>query len=178
MYMQNDTGRDIANAIGNINIELDTSELAKDITLQDTNAALEDINTTLQGITTNDPPTDTTQQSIAAAISGLGATLGSDRALIDGSNIASPSTFRQNIGLNIHTETYTGTTNTQSLLTTNIPWTGNILAAYATVVSTSVRVFAIGHRPSGGGYIVSKLATDSGGAVSETQVTLTITLIG
>lgn len=102
----------------------------------------------------------------------------SDRALIDGSNIASPATFRQNIGLNIHTETYTGTTNSQSLLTTNIPWTGNILAAYATVVSTSVRVFAIGHRPSGGGYIVSKLATDSGGAVAEQSVTLTITLIG
>ena len=42
--------------------------------------------------------TDTTGQSIASAISGLGATLGSDRALIDGSNIANPSAFRSNIG--------------------------------------------------------------------------------
>lgn len=69
MYMQNDTGRDIANAIGDITF--DTSGLAKDTTLQNTNAALGDINTTLQGITTSDPPTDTTQQSIASAISGL-----------------------------------------------------------------------------------------------------------
>lgn len=41
---------------------------------------------------------DTTGQSIASAISGLGATLGSDKANIDGSNIASPATFRSNIG--------------------------------------------------------------------------------
>lgn len=121
---------------------------------------------------------DTTGQSIASAISGLGATLGANKADIDGGNIANPSAFRTNIGLNIHTETFTGTTNTQGLLTTNIPWTGQILAAYATIVSTSTRVFAIGHRPSGGGYIVSKLMSDSGGVVSESQVTLTITLIG
>lgn len=43
--------------------------------------------------------TDDTGQSIASAISGLGATLGSDRALIDGSNIANPATFRANIGI-------------------------------------------------------------------------------
>ena len=41
---------------------------------------------------------DTTGQSIASAISGLGATLGSDKANISGDNIASPATFRQNIG--------------------------------------------------------------------------------
>lgn len=40
---------------------------------------------------------DTTGQSIASAISGLGATLGSDKANISGDNIASPATFRQNI---------------------------------------------------------------------------------
>lgn len=92
MYMQNDTGRSIAAAIGDI--EFDTSGLAKDATLQATNSALGAINSTLGGITTNDPPTDTTQQSIASAISGLGATLGSDKANIDGSNIANPSAFR------------------------------------------------------------------------------------
>lgn len=43
---------------------------------------------------------DTTGQSIASAISGLGATLGSDRALIDGSNIADKATFRRNIDIN------------------------------------------------------------------------------
>ena len=41
---------------------------------------------------------DTTGQSIASAISGLGQTLGSDKANIDGSNIANPSTFRSAIG--------------------------------------------------------------------------------
>ena len=50
---------------------------------------------------------DTTGQSIASAISGLGQTLGSDRALIDGSNIANPSTFRQSIGLNVTSGTLT-----------------------------------------------------------------------
>lgn len=78
---------------------IDTSGLAKDSTLQATNTALGNINTTLGGITTNDPPTDTTQQSIAAAISALGSTLGSDKANIDGSNIANPSAFRSAIGI-------------------------------------------------------------------------------
>ena len=75
------TGRQLAQAVGGI----DTSGLVKDSTLQATNTELANI--------------DTTGQSIASAISGLGATLGSDRALIDGSNIANPSAFRQNIGL-------------------------------------------------------------------------------
>lgn len=42
--------------------------------------------------------TDDTGQSIAAAITALGSTLGSDKANISGDNIASPATFRQNIG--------------------------------------------------------------------------------
>lgn len=42
---------------------------------------------------------DTTGQSIASAISGLGQTLGSDKANINGNNIADPATFRQNIGI-------------------------------------------------------------------------------
>ena len=40
---------------------------------------------------------DTTGQSIASAITALGSTLGSDKANIDGSNIANKSTFRSNI---------------------------------------------------------------------------------
>lgn len=43
---------------------------------------------------------DTTGQSIASAISGLGATLGSDKANISGDNIADKATFRQNIDIN------------------------------------------------------------------------------
>lgn len=42
--------------------------------------------------------TDDTGQRIASAISGLGTALGSDRALIDGSNIANPSAFRSALG--------------------------------------------------------------------------------
>lgn len=41
--------------------------------------------------------TDTTGQSIASAISGLGATLGANKADIDGGNIVNPSAFRTNI---------------------------------------------------------------------------------
>lgn len=70
----------------------------------DIEARLAAIETALAGLMA-----DTTGQSIATAISGLGATLGSDRALIDGSNIASPSTFRQNIGLARITPTITAT---------------------------------------------------------------------
>lgn len=44
--------------------------------------------------------TDTTGQSIASAISGLGTALGSDKANISGDNIASPATFRRNIEVN------------------------------------------------------------------------------
>jgi hypothetical protein len=51
--------------------------------------------------------TDDTGQSIASAISGLGSTLGSDKANIDGSNIVNPSAFRQNIGLTTSTTTLT-----------------------------------------------------------------------
>lgn len=40
---------------------------------------------------------DTTGQSIASAISGLGTALGSDRALIDGSNIVNPTAWRSAI---------------------------------------------------------------------------------
>ena len=50
---------------------------------------------------------DTSLQGIISAISGLGHTLGSDKANISGDNIASPSTFRQNIGLTTNTTTLT-----------------------------------------------------------------------
>ena len=76
------TGRQLAQAVGGI----DTGGLVKDTTLQATNTALGNMNTT--------------QQSIASAISGLGQTLGSDKANISGDNIADKATFRQNIDIN------------------------------------------------------------------------------
>lgn len=89
----------LVTAVGNI----DTSSLAQDSTLQDVVTAIGNIsggNDPVTNTTVNTLCKDTTGQSIASAISGLGATLGSDRALIDGSNIANPSAFRQNIGVN------------------------------------------------------------------------------
>ncbi len=64
---------------------------------------------------------DTTGQSIASAISGLGATLGSDRALIDGSNIGNQALFRENIGLG-----YTVTTQTYDSLTWTVVKLGKL----------------------------------------------------
>ena len=52
---------------------------------------------------------DTTGQSIASAISGLGQTLGSDKANISGDNIANKLLFRENIGLGVETLTLTPT---------------------------------------------------------------------
>lgn len=97
----------LTQAVGGI----DTSGLVKDSTAQATNTALGNINTTLGGITTNDPPTDTTQQSIASAISGLGTALGSDKANIDGSNIADKAAFRNAINVKeIKSINFSGTT--------------------------------------------------------------------
>lgn len=74
------TGRQLAQAVGGI----DTGGLAKDTTLQATNTALGNINTT--------------EQSIATAINSLGQLLGNDKANISGDNIADKATFRTNIG--------------------------------------------------------------------------------
>ena len=64
----------------------------------DIEARLAAIETALASLMSN-----TTGQSIASAISGLGATLGADKANISGDNIANPSAFRQNIGLTTST---------------------------------------------------------------------------
>lgn len=52
---------------------------------------------------------------IKSAVQGLGTALGSDRALIDGSNIANPSTFRQNIGAQATINSITVTTTKKQL---------------------------------------------------------------
>lgn len=88
----------LVTAVGNI----DTSSLAQDSTLQDVVTALSNISGGSDPVTNTTVNTlckDTTGQSIASAISGLGATLSSDRALINGSNIGDKATFRTNIGI-------------------------------------------------------------------------------
>jgi len=76
------TGRQLAQAVGGI----DTGGLAKDTTLQATNTALGNMNST--------------QQGIATAISNLGTLIGNSKANISGDNIGDKSTFRNNIGIN------------------------------------------------------------------------------
>lgn len=90
----------LVTAVGNI----DTSTLAQDSTLQDVVTAISNIsggNDPVTNTTVNTLGKDTTLQSIATAISGLGTTLGSSKANISGDNIANPSAFRSNIGLNV-----------------------------------------------------------------------------
>lgn len=95
----------LTQAVGNI----DTSTLAQDSTLQDVVTAISNIsggsdpvtNTTVNSLCKDSTGQDIKDSldDIKSAVQGLGTALGSDRALIDGSNIGSPATFRQNIGL-------------------------------------------------------------------------------
>lgn len=119
------TGRQLAQAVGGI----DTSGLVKDSTLQATNTELANI--------------DTTGQSIASAISGLGQTLGSDRALIDGSNIADKATFRNNIGLEIKSKDVTGTTNAYGFINLSLAWDTNEIVAARESTSASTGRFCL-----------------------------------
>lgn len=61
---------------------------------------------------------DTSLQDIKNAVQGLGTALGSDRALIDGSNIGNKATFRTNVELcpKIKAKEITGTTDSQGRL--------------------------------------------------------------
>ena len=92
------TVEELKQAVNNI----DTSTLAQDSTLQDVVTAIQNISggsDPVTNTTVNSLCKDTTGQSIASAISGLGQALGANKADIDGGNIANPSTFRSNIGI-------------------------------------------------------------------------------
>ena len=87
---------------------------------------------------------DTTGQSIASAISGLGATLGSDKANISGDNIANPSAFRSNIGIVLQTVTATipstsaGSYSTISVNISSSPANVRLIAGYNIYGSTNL----------------------------------------
>lgn len=85
---------------------------------------------------------DTTGQSIASAISGLGTTLGSDKANISGDNIASPSTFRNNIGLQRNTPTVTAS-GSNVIAFSSIAQIGNLVGGSIeiTIASASLTVW-------------------------------------
>jgi hypothetical protein len=94
----------LTQAVNNI----DTSTLAQDSTLQDVVTAIGNIssgNDPVTNTTVNTLCKDTTGQSIASAITALDSTLGANKADIDGSNIANPSTFRNAIGAGLERRT-------------------------------------------------------------------------
>lgn len=136
----------LVTAVGNI----DTSSLAQDSTLQDVVTAIGNISggsDPVTNTTVNSLCKDTTGQSIASAISGLGATLGSDRALIDGSNIGDKATFRSNIGLVTDAHSETGTYNY------SYAKYGNIVFVYIDTIAsrawTAYETLYIGTLPQG-----------------------------
>lgn len=121
--------------------------------------------------------TDTTGQSIASAISGLGTALGSDKANISGDNIASPATFRQNIGLTYDfiqsndTRSIASSTNNFYTLTNKITITGGIwLLSYWAQFSdnaTGVRILTLSDSQNSSNDIVySKITNDAVGSAA------------
>lgn len=115
----------LTQAVGNI----DTSTLAQDSTLQDVVTAIGNIsggNDPVTNTTVNSLCKDITGQSIASAISGLGQTLGSDKANINGANIVDKSTFRSNIGLQIDTFSFSGSANSWYNIVTDCPLNGYV----------------------------------------------------
>lgn len=141
----------LVTAVGNI----DTSTLAQDSTLQDVATAIGNISggsDPVTNTTVNSLCKDTTGQSIATAISGLATSLGSDRALIDGSNIANPSAFRQNIGLTKSSTTLGSVISNvfRQDITKDLDWVCvyvELLGVTATS-STTVGVLPEGYRPT------------------------------
>lgn len=129
-----ETLQEVATACENIatscdNVATACGDIAKDTTLQSTNTALGSLATdaTLQATNTalGSLMADNTGQDIKdslddikSAVQGLGTALGSDRALIDGSNIGDKATFRSNVGLcpKIKRKEITGTTDGQGRL--------------------------------------------------------------
>lgn len=145
------TGQSIDASVGNISTVLsdvatDTTlaTVAKDTTLQATNTALASL------------MADTTGQSIATAIAALGSTLGSDKANIDGSNIANPSAFRSSLNVNSNFSYYNETTGTTPL---SLPNNWKMLIAqvvyngvYLTSIFTYNMMTASGNAVSLGNY--------------------------
>ena len=137
----------LVTAVGNI----DTSSLAQDSTLQDVVTAIGNISggsDPVTNTTVNSLCKDTTGQdikdeltAIKSAVQGLGTTLGSDKANISGDNIASPATFRQNIGIG-YTLINTYTSNGQTLSHDLSNYSSIVIVAYFT--NTSNVTYVVG----------------------------------
>lgn len=120
--------------------------------------------------------TDDTGQSIASAISGLGTALGSDKANISGDNIASPSTFRTNIGaskVSINEYSVTGTTNAQGFIVTWYEFNKYLLSAIVLDNSTKYIRYSL-FRASQQNKVVVMCLDDNMNGVANTSVTVTL----
>lgn len=152
------TGRQLAQAVGGI----DTTGLVKDSTVQATNTALGNINTT--------------EQSIATAINGLGQLLGNDKANIDGSNIVNPSVFRTNIEaskVSINEYSVTDTTNAQGFIVTGYEFNKYLLSAKVLDNSTNFIRYSL-FRASQQNKVVVMCLDDNMNGVANTSVTVTL----
>ena len=120
--------------------------------------------------------TDTTGQSIASAISGLGQTLGSDKANISGDNIANPSTFRGNIEaskVSINEYSVTDTTNAQGFIVTGYEFNKYLLSAKVLDNSTNFIRYSL-FRASQQNKVVVMCLDDNMNGVANTSVTVTL----
>lgn len=145
----------LVTAVGNI----DTSSLAQDSTLQDVVTAINNISGGADPVTNTTVNTlgkDTTLQSIASAISGLGQTLGSDKANISGNNIADKAAFRNSIEVNSNFTFYGETTGTTPI---TLPSNWKVLISqvvyngvYLTTIFTYNMMTASGNGVSLGNY--------------------------
>lgn len=127
------TGLEIVGKIGDLNV--DTSGLVQDTTAQETNNAID---------------------ALKGAVQGLGTVLGSDRALIDGSNIGSPSTFRSAINAQ---EKISSNTATVTLSTSKY---GTFYYADTTPTVATSRIISIVITSSGGNNFAQCIITASG----------------
>lgn len=149
------TVEELKQAVNNI----DTSTLAQDSTLQDVVTAINNISggsDPVTNTTVNTLGKDATLQSIATAISGLGQTLGSDKANISGDNIASPSTFRSAINAQ---EKISSNTATVTLSTSKY---GTFYYADTTPTVATSRIISIVITSSGGNNFSQCITTASG----------------
>lgn len=166
------TVEELKQAVNNI----DTSTLAQDSTLQAVVTAINNIsggNDPVTNTTVNTLGKDTTLQSISAAISGLGQTLGGDKANISGDNIADKAIFRQNIGAQseLIVDTLTGTTGVTGNLSLGLSVNDNMILS--AVCTSQNDVFLRTWRASQSNlWFITAINPNTGATVNSTQLTI------
>ena len=114
--------------------------------------------------------------AIKSAVQGLGTALGSDRALIDGSNIGNKATFRANIEaskVSINEYSVTDTTNAQGFIVTGYEFNKYLLSAKVLDNSTNFIRYSL-FRASQQNKVVVMCLDDNMNGVANTSVTVTL----